>query len=104
MGRSGRAAALAVRRLGKTGLVYNAQPGGFWGPAVPGLWQLMQETAGLTVGDVEEFVDAHLPAMTIRTAAEGSVGTAKKAATANKDQDTGYGSESDTDADIDDDD
>ena len=60
----------AQERLGKQNLTYNANPGGFWGPALTGLWQTMLEDTTLTVEAVDEFVTNNLPAATNVTGSE----------------------------------
>ena len=57
----------------------------------------MQETPSLTIGDVEDFVEARLPALLKRTALPGTTGNSRKSAKDNKQQLTDYGSESESD-------
>jgi hypothetical protein len=84
--------------LGKSSLVFNENPGGFWSPAVRGLWDLISTQKGLAVADIENFVAAHLPEETFRSARSGSADEDEsKMRTDTKNEDTGYDTESDTD-------
>ncbi|MBW4612990.1 MAG: hypothetical protein KME21_06845 [Desmonostoc vinosum HA7617-LM4] len=82
---------------------FNPNAGGFWGPAVTGLWEVMKESIvanNITIDGLEGFVEKALPTMTHRTHnKEGkSKGDKTKSRTDTKAEETGYDSPSDTEA------
>lgn len=95
----------AVEELGLN-LTYSEKPGGFWGPSVTGLMNLIKEhnvqladvDQFVTSPRVQQFVEENLPPMTYRTV--GPKSTAKKHKVKSredkKDEETGYDSGSDS--------
>lgn len=88
----------AVKILG-CNLVYNDRPGGFWGPAEPGLLKLMQLKADLTLEEVDDFVDKNIPDATFRTGEADLEDDEEREATDNKNVVTNYDSDSGSDRD-----
>jgi hypothetical protein len=85
----------AEEKLGKKNLHYSRHPGGFWSPALNGLYELMKQDASLSLDGVEGFVQANLPSLSYRTARDGDKGKRKKR-TNTSFEDTGNDSGSDT--------
>lgn len=92
--------AYAVKVL-KCNLTYSEKPGGFWKPAVKGLWKLIISQKGpAKIEDVEDFVEKNLPAMTNRTQRTGAEqdDDYTKERGNQKGEETGYDSPSDSEA------
>jgi hypothetical protein len=84
----------------KLNLQYNENPGGFWGPAEQGLYNIMQTKPDLKIDEVDEFVEKYLPKMTYRTARAGTGAKKDKVKSRHdtKDEETGYDSPSGSEA------
>ena len=89
----------ATQKLGLN-LRFNENPGGFWGPAEQGLWQVIQQKTDLKLEDIDDFVANNLPAQTYRTERVGKKrgrgSDRKKLRTDQKGEETGYDSPSDS--------
>jgi len=80
----------------KLNIVHSEQPGGFWGPALVGLWALMCEEKP-ELADVEAFVEKHLPSAVHRTDNTGKTKDYKKKRQNISGELTNYDSGSDSD-------
>jgi hypothetical protein len=76
-------------------ITHSANPGGFWGPAVPALVDLMTRQKA-TIDDVHGLVTKHLPSDVYRTKPFGVTGHSTKKRGDTKQEETGYDSGSES--------